>query len=40
VTKSSYSAKEDFTGASMVVDELGDDPEKGVTLQTLTSLLE
>lgn len=40
VTKSSYSANEDFTGASMVVDELGDDPDKGVTLQTLASLLE
>lgn len=40
VTKSSYSAKEDFTGASMVVDELGDDPDNGVTLQTLTSLLD
>mmetsp|Transcript_15229 Transcript_15229/g.28662 ORF Transcript_15229/g.28662 Transcript_15229/m.28662 type:complete len:288 (+) Transcript_15229:112-975(+) len=40
VTKSSHSAKEDFTGASMVVDELGDDPDNGVTLQTLTSLLD
>lgn len=39
VTKSSYSAEEDFTGASMIVDELGDDPETGVTLETLTSLL-
>lgn len=39
VTKSSYSAGEDFTGASKIVDELGDDPETGVTLETLTSLL-
>jgi HAD superfamily hydrolase (TIGR01509 family) len=39
VTKSSYTANEDFTGADMVVDELGDDPNTGVTLETLTSLL-
>jgi len=39
VTKSSYSAEEDFTGAAKIVDELGDDPEIGVTLETLTSLL-
>lgn len=39
VTISSYSAGEDFTGAKMVVNELGDDPETGVTLDTLTSLL-
>lgn len=39
VTVSSYSAGEDFTGAQMVVDELGDDSETGVTLDTLTSLL-
>jgi HAD superfamily hydrolase (TIGR01509 family) len=39
VTKSSYSADEDFTGAKMIVDELGDDPESGITLDTLTSLL-
>lgn len=39
VTKSSYTADEDFTGAAMVVDELGDDPESGVTLETLESLL-
>lgn len=39
VTKSSYSGGEDFTGANKVVDELGDDPETGVTLETLTSLL-
>jgi HAD superfamily hydrolase (TIGR01509 family) len=40
VTKSSYSADEDFTGAAKIVDELGDDAESGVTLDTLTSLLE
>jgi len=42
VTKSSYSANEDFTGASMVVEELGDDGSDGgvVTVGTLTSLLE
>ena len=39
VTKSSYTAGEDFTGADMIVEELGDDPETGVTLETLTSLL-
>jgi HAD superfamily hydrolase (TIGR01509 family) len=39
VTKSSYTSHEDFTGADMVVDELGDDPAKGVTLTTLASLL-
>ena len=40
VTKSSYSADEDFTGASMIVDELGEDSETGVTIETLTSLLD
>ena len=40
VTKSSYTAGEDFTGAKMIVDELGDDGANGVTLETLTSLLE
>lgn len=40
VTKSSYSAHEDFTGASKVVEELGDDANTGVTLETLSSLLE
>lgn len=35
VTKSSYTGNEDFTGADMIVEELGDD----VTLETLTSLL-
>lgn len=39
VTKSSYTANEDFTGASMIVDELGDDPATGVTLETLEGLL-
>lgn len=39
VTKSSYTAKEDFTGAKKVVNELGDDPTTGVTLATLESLL-
>jgi HAD superfamily hydrolase (TIGR01509 family) len=39
ITKSSYTASEDFTGADMIVDELGDDPATGVTLETLTSLL-
>jgi HAD superfamily hydrolase (TIGR01509 family) len=39
VTKSYYTAKEDFTGASMIVDELGDDATAGVTLDTLNSLL-
>jgi len=39
VTISSYSANEDFTGAAKIVDELGDDPTTGVTLETLTSLL-
>lgn len=39
VTKSSYTANEDFTGADMVVEELGDDASTGVTLETLTGLL-
>jgi HAD superfamily hydrolase (TIGR01509 family) len=39
VTKSYYTAHEDFTGASMIVDELGDDPKTGVTLETLSGLL-
>ena len=39
VTKSSYTAGEDFTGADMIVEELGDDPATGVTLETLESLL-
>lgn len=39
VTKSSYTVDEDFTGADMIVDELGDDAATGVTLETLESLL-
>ena len=40
VTKSSYTAEEDFTGAKMIVDELGDRITSAVTLNTLSSLLE
>ena len=40
VTKSSYTAGEDFTGAKMIVEELGANPMTGVTLQTLTALLD
>lgn len=40
VTKSSYTAREDFTGADLVVDDLGDDPTTGVTLETLAGLLQ
>eukprot|EP00586_Coscinodiscus_wailesii_P021223 CAMPEP_0172500724 /NCGR_PEP_ID=MMETSP1066-20121228/142365_1 /TAXON_ID=671091 /ORGANISM="Coscinodiscus wailesii, Strain CCMP2513" /LENGTH=293 /DNA_ID=CAMNT_0013275113 /DNA_START=13 /DNA_END=894 /DNA_ORIENTATION=- len=39
VTKSSYTGDEDFTGADMVVEELGDDTDTAVTLETLTGLL-
>lgn len=39
VTKSSYTAGEDFSRANMIVDELGDDPRTGVTLVTLAGLL-
>ena len=39
VTKSSYTAGEDFTGAKIVVEELGDDANTGVTIDTLTGLL-
>lgn len=39
VTKSSYTADEDFTGASIIVEELGADPATGVTLETLEGLL-
>jgi HAD superfamily hydrolase (TIGR01509 family) len=39
VTKSSYTANEDFTGANLVVEELGDDSEKGVSLHDLASIL-
>ena len=37
VTKSSYTQNEDFTGAKMIVDELGENGP--ITLDTLTSLL-
>ena len=39
VTKSSYTANEDFTGANMVVEDLGNEPATWVTLETLESLL-
>ena len=39
VTKSSYTGGEDFTAANMVVSELGDDPETGITLETLARLI-
>jgi len=39
ITKSSYSAFEDFSGAALVVDELGDNADTGITLGTLQSLL-
>eukprot|EP00525_Craspedostauros_australis_P011991 CAMPEP_0198124798 /NCGR_PEP_ID=MMETSP1442-20131203/40899_1 /TAXON_ID= /ORGANISM="Craspedostauros australis, Strain CCMP3328" /LENGTH=283 /DNA_ID=CAMNT_0043784273 /DNA_START=70 /DNA_END=921 /DNA_ORIENTATION=+ len=39
VTKSSYTAGEDFTGANKIVEELGDDAATGVTLENLESLL-
>jgi len=32
ITKSSYTAGEDFSEADLVVDELGEDPETGLTL--------
>mmetsp|Transcript_7868 Transcript_7868/g.16724 ORF Transcript_7868/g.16724 Transcript_7868/m.16724 type:complete len:275 (-) Transcript_7868:130-954(-) len=40
VTKSSYTGNEDFTGAKMIVEELGDDAATGVTVDTLASLLD
>jgi len=40
VTKSSYTAQEDFTGAKMIVDELGEHGVDGVTLDTLSGLLD
>jgi beta-phosphoglucomutase-like phosphatase (HAD superfamily) len=40
VTKSSYTENEDFTGADLIVKELGDDVDTGgVTLATFASLL-
>jgi HAD superfamily hydrolase (TIGR01509 family) len=40
VTKSSYTKDEDFSGAAMIVDELGEDDGSGscVTLETLSAL--
>ncbi len=40
VTKSSYTAMEDFTGAKLIIDELGDYASTGITIETLSSLLE
>lgn len=40
VTKSSYTKNEDFTGAKLIVDELGEDERTGVTLETLRGLLD
>ena len=39
VTKSSYTKGEDFTGANLIVDELGDDANTGVTLELMESLV-
>ena len=39
VTKSSYTAGEDFSGADLIVEELGESSATGVTLETLQSLL-
>ncbi|EEC47671.1 predicted protein, partial [Phaeodactylum tricornutum CCAP 1055/1] len=39
VTKSSYTAQEDFTGANLILQELGDNPATGVTLETFEGLL-
>ena len=39
VTKSSYTGNEDFSGADMIVTELGHHPDTGITLETLTRLL-
>lgn len=40
VTKSSYTAGDDFDGADLVVEELGNDAQTGVTLQTLQGLID
>jgi HAD superfamily hydrolase (TIGR01509 family) len=40
ITKSYYTANEDFTGAAMIVDDLGDDTSSGVTIETLAGLLQ
>ena len=39
VTKSSYTKNEDFTGAKLIVEELGEDERTGVNLETLRGLL-
>lgn len=39
VTKNSYTDKEDFSGADLIVDELGADAESGVTLADLERLV-
>eukprot|EP00527_Entomoneis_sp_CCMP2396_P004381 CAMPEP_0198142858 /NCGR_PEP_ID=MMETSP1443-20131203/5539_1 /TAXON_ID=186043 /ORGANISM="Entomoneis sp., Strain CCMP2396" /LENGTH=245 /DNA_ID=CAMNT_0043805965 /DNA_START=146 /DNA_END=883 /DNA_ORIENTATION=- len=39
VTKSSYTAGENFSGADLIVEDLGDDSSAGVTLDTLAGLL-
>lgn len=39
ITKSSYTAQEDFTEADLVVDELGEDPETGLTLAKIEQQL-
>lgn len=40
VTKNIYTENENFTGANMIVNELGNDPKTGITLDTLESLLQ
>ena len=40
VTRSSYTQDEDFTDADLVADELGEDPQTGITLTQLKSLLQ
>lgn len=39
ITKSSYTAQEDFTEADLVVEELGEDPETGLTLAKIEQRL-
>ena len=39
VTTNGYTAQEDFTGANLVVDELGDEPEVKVTLKDLQQIV-
>jgi len=38
ITTNAYTEKEDFTGADLVVDQLGDDPKRMLTLQDLKFL--